>query len=242
MFRLGKLVVTRSWAGGGTLGEWLRPQESVSDHHDVREPGEQLQQIRLGVPAEECGEELACDGPLAQHGRAADVPQRHDGGEQTGLLELGHTVSQEPSGDQDQEDPGHFEEHAKVYALPSCVDGVTQHHGPRYTERRAESNLQGLRSTRDPEKEEHGLYPLTQGHYEDQRDQRETATLRHGAVDTPANTLRYIARLSPHPEDHVRQEPDGNPHRRTLESFPQKGNERTEHRDLASSFANTPYK
>src|SRR5918997_2285931 len=98
--RPGRLVVTRGWARGGTLAERLRPQESVSDSHDIREPGEQLQQIRLGVPAEECGEELACDGPLAQHGRAADVPQRHDGGEQTGLLELGHTVGQEPSGDQ----------------------------------------------------------------------------------------------------------------------------------------------
>src|ERR687898_780161 len=102
-------------------------------------------------------------------------------------------MGQEPRGDQDQEDPGHFEEDAKVYALSSCVDGVTQRHGPRYTERRAESNLQGLRSTRDPENEERGLYPLTQGHHEDQRNQRETATLRHGTVDPPANALRHIA-------------------------------------------------
>src|SRR5215213_9474323 len=62
------LVVARSGAGGGTLGERLRPQEGVSDRHDVREPGQQLQQVRLGVPAEECGEEVAYDGTLAKYG------------------------------------------------------------------------------------------------------------------------------------------------------------------------------
>ncbi len=63
------LIVTRGGTGSGrTLGERLRSQESVSDRHDIRKPGEQLQQGRLGVPAEERGKKLAYERPLAKHG------------------------------------------------------------------------------------------------------------------------------------------------------------------------------
>src|SRR5215218_9634290 len=96
----------------------LRAQESVPDRKDIDGPGDEFQQMGLWVPTEEGREELADQATFAQHGRAAQVPQRDELRNEARLLELCHPVRQKPRCHQYQYHTGDLEEGAEVYPIP----------------------------------------------------------------------------------------------------------------------------
>lgn len=196
-------------AAGSRRGLLAGLEEQGQHDDDVGDPRDGLQHGRRLRVVEDALEQGAVPGRLRQHVRRVEG-EGVDAGQERGLLEVVQAVAEHAGGDEHQQHAGDREELREVEPDGAAVEQPGQHDRGEDADGEADQRLRGVRLRGlDGGVEEHGGFEALAADGEERQQQHGHRADVQRVVHLPAQLGGDALGRLAHPEDHRRDEHDG---------------------------------